>query len=68
VNFPEQEYTDIFGGTLGTAAAKEADRHKISLFSGKSTAMIEHAAEKRKSSLSLKAAASLVDNLNKKED
>ena len=25
VNFPEQEYKDIFGGTLGTAEAKERD-------------------------------------------
>jgi len=66
VNFPEQEYTDIFGGTLGQAASKEADRHKISLISGKSTAMMEYQAEKRKSSL--KAAVSLVDDLNKKED
>jgi hypothetical protein len=27
VNFPEQEYKDVFGGTIGTKAAAEADLH-----------------------------------------
>ena len=41
VNFPEQEYKDVFGGTLGNAAAAEADKHKIGLFSNVSTAMMD---------------------------
>ena len=65
MNFPEQEYKDVFGGTIGTAAAKEAEHHQIGLFSGRSTAMNEYAAEKKKSSL--KAAVAEVDEL-KKED
>lgn len=51
VNFPEQEYKDVFGGTLGTAAAAEADRHNIGFFSGVSTAMMEHQAQKRRESV-----------------
>uniref|UniRef100_A0A7S3FVZ5 Uncharacterized protein n=1 Tax=Strombidium rassoulzadegani TaxID=1082188 RepID=A0A7S3FVZ5_9SPIT len=51
VNFPEQEYKDVFGGTMGTAAAAEADKYKIGLLSGTSTAMMEHEANKRKESL-----------------
>lgn len=39
VNFPDQEYRDIFGGTLGTAEAKEQDYYKMGVFSGKSKAM-----------------------------
>lgn len=42
VNFPEQEYKDVFGGTLGTAAMKEQERNTISIFTGKSTAVIEY--------------------------
>ena len=33
VNFPEQEYNDIFGGTLGTAKSKEYERHRLDLVS-----------------------------------
>jgi hypothetical protein len=47
---------------LGTAAAKEHDKHKIGLFSGVSTAMTEAAQAKRVSSL--QAAAKAVDALN----
>lgn len=61
-NFPEQEYKDVFGGTLGTAAAKEHDKHNIGLFSGVSTAMTEARQEKRLSSL--QEAAKAVDALN----
>lgn len=42
VNFPDQEYKDVFGGTLGNAAMAEADKHKIGIFSNQSTAMMEH--------------------------
>lgn len=60
VNFPEQEYKDVFGGTLGTAASKEADKFNIGITTGKSTGMMEYQA--------LKAAAAEVDKLNKKEE
>lgn len=36
VNFPEQEYTDVFGGTLGGAALKEREYHQAGVISGKS--------------------------------
>lgn len=34
VNFPEQEYKDVFGGTMGAAATAEREKHTIGLFSG----------------------------------
>ena len=64
VNFPEQEYRDVFGGTLGTAAMAEHDHHNIGLFSNMSTAMMEKQGDKRKESL--RAAAQSIDALNKK--
>jgi len=60
VNFPEQEYKDVFGGTLGTAESLEKDKYNISLTTGKSTGMMEYQA--------LKAAAAEVDKLNKKKE
>ena len=60
MNFPEQEYKDVFGGTLGTAAAEELKKNTISLTTGKSTAITEYQ--------SLKAAAAFVDAVNKKEE
>lgn len=65
-NFPEQEYKDVFGGTMGNALNAEYDNHKIHLFKNESTAMVEHQAALRKASL--KAAAAEVDGLNKKEE
>ena len=65
VNFPEQEYKDVFGGTIGTAAAKEHDKHQLGLFDGNSTAMNEYKAEKKKASL--KAAVAEVDELKKSD-
>lgn len=65
-NFPEQEYKDVFGGTLGNNATAEREKHNLGLFSGQSTAMIEHQAETRRQSL--RAAAKEVDALNKKEE
>jgi len=47
---------------MGTAAAAEADKHQLGLFSGTSSAMQDHLAEKRRSSL--RAAAADVDSLN----
>lgn len=46
VNFPDMEYKDVFGGTMGDGARKELEHHTLSLFSGKSTAMFDHAASK----------------------
>lgn len=60
VNFPEQEYKDVFGGTLGTAMAEELKKNTLSIATGKSTAMSEFQ--------SLKAAAAFVDAVNKKEE
>jgi hypothetical protein len=60
VNFPDQEYKDVFGGTLGTAKGKELDKYNIALTSGKSTGVMDYQA--------LKAAAAEVDKLNKKEE
>jgi hypothetical protein len=51
VNFPEQEYKDVFGGTMGTAMGKELDRHQIGIFSGTSSAMNEYEAEQRRQAL-----------------
>ena len=53
----------MFGGTIGTAAAAEAKKYEIGIFSGSSTAMQEYAKEKKANSL--KAAAAAVDDLNK---
>ena len=50
VNFPEMEYSDVFGGTLGTAAQAERDHHDLG-FSGKSAAMFEAAQNKVKAGL-----------------
>ena len=41
VNFPEMEYKDVFGGTVGEAAKKELDYYKIGLTSGTSKAINE---------------------------
>lgn len=38
-NFPEQEYTDIFGGTRGDGERNERDRQTVGVFSGRSKAM-----------------------------
>ena len=46
VNFPEQEYTDFFGGTKGTADAADYEKHRLN-FSGTSQAIQEHQAAKR---------------------
>lgn len=46
VNFPEQEYKDIFGGSLGEGEAKERNYYKLD-FAGKSKATTEHLSQKR---------------------
>merc|ERR1712127_92952 len=51
VNFPEQEYKDVFGGTLGHSDEAERDKHTIGLLSGVSTAMMDKSAANRKESI-----------------
>ena len=63
VNFPEQEYKDFFGGTVGTALAAEYEKNRIGVTSDQSEAMQEHAMAKK---ASLKDVAAEVDELNKK--
>lgn len=65
-NFPEQEYTDVFGGTKGHAAQKEMDKYKYNFWGTTSEAEIEHQKLKRKESLA--TLAKEVDELNKKEE
>ena len=59
VNFPEQEYSDFFGGTLGTKLAAEYERNRIG-GDNQSEAMQVY---KRK----LRSVVDEVDQLNKKE-
>lgn len=66
INFPEQEYTDVFGGTKGSGAEKERNHYKYDLFSGTSNAEIQHASEKRRNNL--KTLVEEVNDLNKKEE
>ena len=47
VNFPEQEYKDIFGGTTGTAEAKEMEKHRMDVFTEQSEAIREHHSKRR---------------------
>jgi len=63
VNFPEQEYTDVFGGTKGTAASKELDQYKYNFWGTTSQAEIEHQKGKKGG---IKDLANEVDSLNKK--
>jgi hypothetical protein len=66
-NFPEQEYKDIFGGTLGAAEAKEREYHRIDLVSGQSQAMLDHKAKSRSKS-ALKDALGEVKAHNEKKE
>jgi hypothetical protein len=50
VNFPEQEYKDFFGGTIGTAENQEMEKHRLGLFSGVSAAMLEQQSKKKRDS------------------
>jgi hypothetical protein len=42
VNFPNMEYTNVFGGTLGDAEREEYAKHTIGLMNGFSTAMMDY--------------------------
>lgn len=62
MNFPDQEYKDFFGGTVGTAEADEYNRHHIGIRSGTSEAINEHNSVKRMSKL--RAAQAEIDEAN----
>jgi hypothetical protein len=47
VNFPQQEYKDVFGGTLGAEQEKELNYYKIGLLSGTSQATADQQARSR---------------------
>jgi hypothetical protein len=46
INFPEMEYKDVFGGTMGDGAREELSKHQIGLFSNMSTAMYDQQSQK----------------------
>ena len=64
VNFPEQEYKDFFGGTMGTKEGEERDRHNLDM-SGSSQAIKEFQSQRRVAKLS--DAVKEVDQLNEKK-
>lgn len=64
VNFPEQEYKDFFGGTIGTGDVAECEKNRLNLVDGQSVAINQHMAEKRKQKL--KDVVGVVNDLNKK--
>ena len=51
VNFPEQEYRDFFGGTMGMEEGKDRDKHNLDM-GGSSQAIKEFQSEKRVARLS----------------
>jgi hypothetical protein len=57
VNFPDQEYKDIFGGTMGTADQKEAEYFKLGS-DGQSKATQDWAKQQREKASSAPAAQS----------
>ena len=61
VNFPEQEYKDFFGGTMGAGEAEERDKHTLDM-SGNSKAIQEFQSQRRIARLSDVVAE--VDSLN----
>ena len=63
VNFPEQEYKDIFGGTVGQAKSAEMEKHRMDLFSDQSEAIREYHSNRR---VKLSDVAKEIDTLNKK--
>jgi len=61
VNFPEQEYKDFFGGTIGAAKAKEMEKYRMDTFSDNSEAIREHHTTRR---MRLSDVAKDIDSLN----
>jgi hypothetical protein len=71
VNFPEQEYTDIFGGTRGLGAIEEQKKHQIGFLDGKSNKIREVAKASTlqpKSSPIKEALAAVTENIAERED
>ena len=68
VNFPNQEYRDIFGGTLGAAEQKDMEYHRLGLLSRKSQAMVDQDLKERSKSNPLKDAVKEVKAHNEKKD
>merc|ERR1712226_1069006 len=64
VNFPEQEYKDFFGGTMGTKEGEEREKHTLDM-SGSSQAIKEFQSQRRVAKLS--DAVKEVDQLNEKK-
>jgi len=65
VNFPEQEYKDFFGGTVGEADKAEKEKFKLDFQGNTSQAIKQYQSEKRIAKL--RDVAKEVDSLNKSE-
>lgn len=57
VNFPDQEYKDIFGGTIGNQEQKEQEFYRLGLLSGQSKASEEFVKQQRTKAAESAAAA-----------
>jgi hypothetical protein len=70
VNFPNQEYKDLIGGTIGTAEKKEQEYYSIGLLSGTSQASLDFDKQEREKAKSspLKDAVKEVNAHNEKHD
>ena len=68
VNFPDQEYTDFFGGTTGTAESEDYERHRLGLFNGRSQAMNDHEKAKRMEKFKMRDVVDEVNDLNEKPE
>lgn len=62
VNFPEQEFKDFFGGTIGNAEMEDYEKHRLGLTSGVSQAMRDYHSARRVNKL--RDAVKAVDELN----
>ena len=65
VNFPEQEYNDFFGGTMGTAEREEREKHTLSMTDGTSKAIKDFQSQRRMAKL--QEVVKEVDQLNEKK-
>jgi hypothetical protein len=64
INFPEQEYTDFFGGTRGDGEMADYENNRLGMFDQTSKAMRDHQSEKRK----LRFVVEEVKDLNEKKE
>ena len=65
VNFPEQEYKDFFGGTMGEGEKAEKEKYRLDFQGHSSQAIKQYQSEKRIAKL--REVAKEVDSLNKSE-